>query len=214
MMTLPRDIRLFPLTGVLLLPRGTLPLQVFEPRYLNMVSDALGAGRLIGLVQPAEPLGDPVPGDAPLSAVGCAGRIVGFEEAEHGRFRIRLLGLSRFRLLDTAGHPGGYRVGRVSYEGFGEDRSDDTGTFPGRPGLEGVIKRYCNARGIQTDWQTVREASDEALVTSFSMMCPLDPSEKQALLESEGLDARGRLLASLLELALHSPHGDDTAVRH
>lgn len=213
-MTLPGEIRLFPLTGALLLPRGTLPLQVFEPRYLTMVEDALAAGRLIGMVQPARPESDPVPGDAPLAPVGCVGRIVGFDEIDGGRLRIRLLGLTRFRLLGASDHPGGYRIGRVSYAGFDADGDDTTGRLSVRRDLEDVLRRYCDARGIQADWRTVTAASDDALVTSFAMMCPLDPAEKQALLESDGGDARGRLLASLLEHALHGGSDSGGAVRH
>lgn len=212
-MRLPSDIRLFPLTGVLLLPRGTLPLQVFEPRYLNMVEDALGAGRLIGMVQPVKAHGDPIPADAALADVGCLGKIVNFEETDQGRFRIRLLGLSRFRLLDTVDHPGGFRVGRVNYDDFAVDRADDGGTMADRAALEDVLRRYCESRGIQTDWATVSAASDEALVTSFAMICPLDPQEKQALLECEDLDARSRMLASLMELALLGG-GEPGTVRH
>jgi Lon protease-like protein len=212
-MKLPRDIRLFPLTGALLLPRGTLPLQVFEPRYLTMVEDALGSGRLIGVVQPADAHADPIPGDAVLSDVGCVGRIIGFEETDDGRFRIRLLGLSRFRIEDTTDHPGGFRVARVSYQGFADDLADEPGAIGDREGLEDVVRRYCDARGIDTDWRAIENASDEALVTSFSMMGPFAPQEKQALLECTGVEERARLLATLLELAAHGG-ADETGARH
>ncbi len=199
---LPRELPLFPLCGALLLPHGHLPLNVFEPRYLNMIEDALGTGRLIGMVQPQTPQIDPVPEDAPLYPVGCTGRIVSFEETETGHLFIALRGLCRFQISDELPVENGYRRAQVDYGEYGSDIQEDEGTIRDRPRLIGAVRDFFELKDIEVDWEAIEEAADETLVTSLAMICPLEPREKQALLESPGLTERGELLTSLMEMAL------------
>ena len=197
---LPDTLPLFPLTGVVLLPRGALPLNVFEPRYLRMVDDALKQDRLIGIIQPTE---DPdkvlKPG---LSAVGAAGRIVSFRETDDNRYLVTLTGLCRFRLTDEVASDTPYRIGACDYSSFAGDmaESDQGGDFP-REQLVAALKDYLSNRDMKADWKSVMSAPPEALVNALAMMCPFDPAEKQALLEAPSFDARVTTLMAILEMA-------------
>ena len=197
---LPDTLPLFPLTGVVLLPRGALPLNVFEPRYLRMVDDALKQDRLIGIIQPTE---DPdkvlKPG---LSAVGAAGRIVSFRETDDNRYLVTLTGLCRFRLTGEVASDTPYRIGACDYSSFAGDmaESDQGGDFP-REQLVAALKDYLSNRDMKADWKSVMSAPPEALVNALAMMCPFDPAEKQALLEAPSFDARVTTLMAILEMA-------------
>lgn len=218
---LPAELPIFPLTGVLLLPGATLPLNIFEPRYLNMIEDALGSGRVIGMVQPKStgmesPEGKVVEspdGEPAVYRTGCAGRIISFSETGDGRFAITLLGLCRFRIAEELKLLSGYRRVSPDYSLFYEDLEDDENTVPHRESLLTTVEAYFLANGIDADWSTIEGAADSALVTTLSMLCPFGPSEKQALLECEDTTARGELLGNLMSLSLHGDaahHG----VRH
>jgi uncharacterized protein len=199
---LPDNLPLFPLCGALLLPHGHLPLNIYEPRYLSMVEDALGKGRLIGMVQPCGAYVDPVPDDSPLYPVGCTGRIVSFEETETGHLFIALRGLCRFSIIDELEIHNGYRTAQVDYSAFSADIQEDSGVIQDRPRLIGAVRQFFELKDIEVDWQAIEEAADETLVTSLAMICPLEPREKQALLEAPGLVERSDLLTSLMEMAL------------
>ena len=199
--TLPGTLPLFPLTGVLLLPHGHLPLNIFEPRYLNMTIDALGQGRMIGMVQPRQPQPDPVADSAELYPTGCAGRIISFAETEDGHYLITLLGVSRFRIVAELEPAGGYRRAGAGYGPFARDLGIDAGATD-RPRLLEAVKAFFRVKGLDTDWRALEDAPDDALVTSLSMLCPFEPREKQALLECAGLAERGKLLTELMEMAL------------
>ncbi|NAZ37341.1 LON peptidase substrate-binding domain-containing protein [Rubellimicrobium sp. CFH 75288] len=198
---LPETIAVFPLPGALLLPRARLPLHIFEPRYLAMVEDALKTpARLIGMVQPF----DAPDGQRRLHAVGCAGRLTAFSETEDGRYMITLSGVSRFRILREVEGFTPYRRCEVSWEGFERDR----GPAERDPGLDRapfleLLNRYFQSQGLSTDWDAVREAEDELLVNSLSMLCPFPPEDKQALLEAPTLPTRRETLVTLIEFALH-----------
>jgi len=198
----PGALPLFPLSGALLLPHGHLPLNIFEPRYLSMVEEALGVGRIIGMVQPKAACNDPVPDDAPLYPVGCAGRIISFEETETGHLFIALRGLCRFRVERELPLEKGFRRAEVNYSEFPADLHEDEGYIPDRPRLIAAVRQFFELKDIEVDWQAINEASDETLVTSLAMICPLASREKQALLESSGVSERGELLSSLMEMAL------------
>jgi Lon protease-like protein len=198
--TLPETLPLFPLTGVLLLPHGNLPLCIFEPRYLNLTIDALGRGRMIGMVQPRHAQPDPLADDTELYRTGCAGRIVSFAETEDGRYLITLLGVSRFRILDELEPASGYRRAHAGYEPFAGDLGVAAGATD-RPRLLKAVKGFFRVKGLDADDGALDSAPDEALVTSLSMLCPFDPREKQALLECADLSERGRLLTELMEMA-------------
>jgi Lon protease-like protein len=197
---LPEHLPLFPLSGVVLLPRGALPLNVFEPRYLRMVDDALARDRLIGIIQPTE---DPdkvlKPG---LSAVGAAGRIVSFRETDDNRYLITLSGLCRFRLTGEAESDMPYRIGRCDFSAFAADMAEShaEGDFP-RERLVAALKDYLSNRDMKADWKSVMSAPPEALVNALAMMCPFDPAEKQALLEAPGFHERVSTLMAILEMA-------------
>jgi hypothetical protein len=204
-------IPIFPLTGALLLPRGLLPLNIFEPRYLAMVDDALGSDRLIGMVQPVEGrASERVP---PVYETGCAGRISSFEETDDGRYLITLTGICRFRVGEELPTLRGYRRVKADWDPFRGDPNDCAcGDFD-RPRLLDRLAVFFERQGITANWDAIKEASDERLVTSLAMVCPFEPSEKQALLEAPTLTDRAKLITTLVEMAVLGGEGDDRA-RH
>ena len=209
---LPTILPIFPLTGVLLLPRGRLPLNIFEPRYLAMTRDALAGDRLIGMVQPSDPgaSGD----NPPLYPTGCAGRITSFAETEDERFLITLTGTCRFRIRDELPLLEGYRRVVPEWSGFARDLdSEDEPAFD-RERLMRGLKGYFQQRQISADWGAINSVPGERLVTSVAMVCPFEPSEKQALLEASDLNERARLLTAIVEMALMNRSGDGTGARH
>ena len=197
---LPDTLSVFPLPGALLLPRARLPLHIFEPRYLAMLEDALKTRqRLIGLVQPLASRTD-----APdLHAIGCAGRVTAFSETDDGRYMITLSGISRFRILAEVEGFTPYRRCNVSWSGF----ERDLGSSESDPGFDrnrffGLLGRYFDAEELQTDWDSLKEADDELLINSLSMLCPFEPEDKQALLEAPSLETRRETLVTLIEFAM------------
>lgn len=211
---LPGTLPVFPLPGALLLPHGRLPLNIFEPRYLNMVTDALGHGRMFGMIQPCQEVSHPVPEDVAVYGVGCAGRITAFSETEDGRFLITLTGVCRFRIAEELAPRHGYRRVTADYSHYREDLDDDEGTLPDRERFLHLVEQYFGLKGIEADWKAVRAAHDAALVTSLAMLCPFDVGEKQALLEASGTDNRGEVLATLMEIALRESGIPDSSARH
>ena len=198
---LPSAVPVFPLTGALLLPRGTLPLNIFEPRYLAMVRDAMAAtgaaNRVIGIIQPRSE-GDP----PPLYDVGCIGRIGDYRETGDGRVLIALTGIMRFRVTAELARTTPYRQVMADYHDFRDDRGDpDPLTAMARAGLEDVLRSYLDTQGLSADWDAVKSADDEALVTTLASVCPFDPAEKQALLEAEDLPERAATLTALMTFA-------------
>ena len=206
---LPETLPLFPLPGVLLLPRARLPLHIFEPRYLAMLEDALKTrGRLIGMIQPRETPS----GARRLAAIGCAGRVTSFSETEDGRYMVTLTGVSRFRLL--AEEPEGftpYRRGRIDWAPFARDLGpeEDDPAFD-RPGFLALLGRYLESRHLGTDWGSLKDAPAEPLVNALSMLLPLQPEDKQALLEAPSLVTRRETLVTLINFALRSKGGGAT----
>lgn len=202
---LPDTIPVFPLPGALLLPRARLPLHIFEPRYLTMLDDVLKTpGRLIGMIQPYEGRGDK------LHSIGCAGRLTGFSETEDGRYMVTLTGISRFRVHHEVEGFTPYRRCSVSWDGFGADLGHSE-TDPGldRATFMVLLGRFFEARGLSTDWDSLKEADDELLINSLSMLCPFEPEDKQALLEAPSLPTRRETLVTLLEFALRSGDGGE-----
>lgn len=199
---LPEVIALFPLPGALLLPRARLPLHVFEPRYLAMLDDVLKSNdRLIGVIQPR-----PAPeGQRRLSAIGCAGRITNFTETDDHRYMIVLSGVSRFRLMREVPGFTPYIRAEVGWTEFTRDlgHAEADERFD-RDRFMGILQRYFASRELSTDWETLKEADDEILVNSLSMLCPFDPEDKQALLEAPTLAVRRETLQVLMEFALRS----------
>jgi Lon protease-like protein len=205
---LPDTLPIFPLTGVLLLPRGRLPLNIFEPRYLAMTRDALGGERLIGMVQPSEPQKDNRGGGAvnpPVYPIGCAGRITAFSETDDGRYLLTLTGVSRFRIRDELPLLSGYRRVVAEWQPFARDVDTPTGAEFDRDRFIRGLKGFFTQRQISADWEAIEKAAGEHLINSIAMLCPFAPSEKQALLEAADLDERARLLIALVEMAAVNP---------
>jgi len=206
---LPPEIPIFPLSGALLLPEGRLPLNIFEPRYLAMVQDALGAGRMLGMVQ-----GDPnLPkrgGDSQLYRVGCLGRISSFSETDDGRLLITLTGLIRYRIAEEIEGRRGYRRVRADYAEFAADLEVDAPPPAlDREALVAALRPYFRARGIEANWEAVEGTGDAMLVTTLCMVCPFDVREKQALLEAPDAGERARMLVALMQMDSHgmAPEG-------
>ena len=196
MSDLPDTIPVFPLAGVLLLPRGQLPLNIFEPRYLNMLDDALGRGRYIGIIQPD------IDTDS-LNAVGCLGRISSFSETGDGRMIISLTGVCRFRVEAELPVTTPYRQVQADYLPFKDDLITDVGSFDvDRDKLLNVLERYLAMTEMSMDWDSITAASNETLVNSLSMISPFGPLEKQAMLEAVSLSERNEILIALTEMAL------------
>jgi Lon protease-like protein len=196
---LPDEFAVFPLTGALLLPGGRLPLNIFEPRYLAMVEDALANKRMFGMVQPDKRLarGDTGPG---LYRVGCLGRLTSFSETEDGRFLITLTGLIRFTIVEEVEMQSGYRRVRGAFGGFGADLAHHEPQEFNRDGLLEALRKYFSAAGVEANWEAIATMPDAALITSLCMACPFDPDEKQALLEARDETERARALLALLEI--------------
>ena len=196
-------VPVFPLPGALLLPRGQMPLNIFEPRYLAMVDDALRSGeRLIGMIQP-DPAHAGPPDKPPLYRVGCVGRITQFAETGDGRYLIQLTGVSRFAIAQELEVTTLYRQCRADYAPFADD-------FVARKGEQAVdraavlqaLSAFLDANNLKTDWEGIENAPNEALVNALAMMSPYGPAEKQALLEAPDLKTRAEILVAVTEIEL------------
>ena len=191
---------MFPLQGALLLPGARLPLNIFEPRYLSMIDDALADHRTIGMIQPKEPERT-VPDDhPPLHDLGCAGRIVSFEETGDGRYLISLRGLCRFDVAEELALRNGYRRVRPAYDAWSGDFSPPKSVEIDRKKLATALKAYLAARQLGADWDTIEKTSTGELISIVAMVCPFSPLEKQALLQSRTVTERAELIVSILTM--------------
>ncbi len=203
--SLPQKIPLLPLNGVVLMPFGHLPLNIFEPRYVNMIDDVIGNLRVIGMIQPRAPEPDPVADNAPLYDVGTAGRIIQFQDTGDGRYLITLEGLARFRIMhEIDPDPArGYRTADIDFNAYQTDLSPSkTGDAPEHGRILELMREYFTGKDINTDWDAVSDAPYEALISSLTMTCPFAPEEKQALLQCRSHEDRARMLISLFEINL------------
>src|SRR4051794_16572428 len=200
---LPEVIPVFPLPGALLLPRGQMPLNIFEPRYLAMVDDSMRDGhRLIGMIQP-DPSHSGSEDNPTLFKVGCVGRITQLAESGDGRYLMQLTGVARFRVEEELKVATAYRQCRVSYQPFADD-------FIARKGEDEVdreavleaLTAFLKANNMKTDWEGVESAPNEALVNALAMMSPYGVAEKQALLEAPDLKSRAEILIAVTEMDL------------
>lgn len=203
---LPQVIPVFPLPGLILLARGQLPLNVFEPRYLNMVDDAMAGDRMIGLIQPVGPTVE----QPPLSRVGCAGRITSFAETSDGRYLITLTGVCRFDVAAEMQVRPPYRQVRADFAPYEADLRAPvpSDAFDRAPFLS-ALAPYLSARGLDIDWDTARAAPQEALINSLAMALPFEPAEKQALLEALTLEDREAALTALLRIEAAAPDDEE-----
>jgi Lon protease-like protein len=208
---LPALLPIFPLTGVLLLPRGRLPLNIFEPRYLAMTQHALGHGRLIGMIQPQEGRGDS--GDPPLYRIGCAGRIVEFGETEDGRYLLTLKGVARFDVANELARAEPFRLVEPDWRRWRGDLDEDEAGVD-RDHLVAALRPFLERQGIGADSDVLTSAPLEHLINSLAMACPFSPREKQALLEAERTAERARILTALVEMSVASTVPSGTASRN
>lgn len=208
---LPGTLPIFPLAGAMLLPRGVLPLNIFEPRYVSMVDAALRSGdRLIGMIQP-QSIGAADAGSNPaIHDIGCAGRITGFNETDDGRILMTLTGICRFKVTQELDAMTPFRQVKADYAPFAIDLEAGSGELDvSRTALLDVVRRYLDANNLQADWDAIEQSSNEALVNSLSMISPFGPQEKQAMLEADSLEQRNQILIALAEMALAQTQTDD-----
>ena len=203
---LPAQIPVFPLRGAIALPRSTLPLNVFEPRYLAMVEDVLKGDRIIGIIQPVGEggtTGSPTDRAAPLQSVGCATRLFAFQEQQDGRVLITLAGVCRFDVVGEAATGTPYRTLAASYDRFADDLGAAAGSdkVP-RAQLLSVLRRFLDARSLNADWDAIEKSENEDLVNGLAIAGPFAPPEKQALLEATTLAERADALIALAEMDL------------
>ena len=198
---LPVRVRLFPLTGAILLPRAVMPLNIFEPRYLEMVRDAMASDQMIALVQPRDE------GEPPtLYDIGAVGRITQYSETGDGRFLIALTGMARFRMVTELSATTSYRQAEVDYSPYAADWGPaDPLAATARADLESTLKTYLEAQGLSADWEAVKSADDESLVNTLSVVCPFTSAERQALLQAHTLPDRASTLATLMAFAQGAP---------
>jgi hypothetical protein len=203
---IPAIIPVFPLSSALLLPGGRMPLNIFEPRYVRMVDEALGGNRLIGMIQPALDGALREDGEPKLCEVGCLGRLTSFAETSDGRYLISLSGICRFRIVEELSVRTPFRQCKVMP--FAADLSEEPGANVDRTGLLKVFRQYLEANDLQADWESVSRADNATLVNTLSMMAPYGPAEKQALLEAADLKARADALIAMTEMALAQDRDD------
>ncbi len=209
----PEIVPIFPLPGVLLLPRTLLPLHIFEPRYRNMTRDAIAGEQTIAMVQPSGAPGDDAD-NPPVFPIGCLGRIAKAERADDGRYMLMLVGVSRFRIVRELPLHEGYRRVIADYEAYRGDLYEDRTGGIDRAGLLAALRTYLNVKGLTADWDSVEDARDEALVTALAMMCPFTPSEKQALLECADVAERAHAMITLFRMSGFVANDDAPVVRH
>ena len=212
---LPETIPVFPLAGALLLPRGQMPLNIFEQRYLAMVDDAFRDGhRLIGMIQPHA--AHPGPESKPnLYKVGCVGRLTQIAESGDGRYLIQLTGIARFRVEQEMSVMTLYRQCRVDYAPFVDDFTPRKGEDAvDRKALLQALTNFLKANNLKADWEGIEKAPNEALVNALAMMSPFGSPEKQALLEAPDLKTRADVLVAVTEMELaKSTSGGETPLQ-
>jgi Lon protease-like protein len=208
---LPQTIPIFPLPGVLLLPGGKLPLNVFEPRYLAMARAALAGHRLIGMIQPRDP--DAGGTQPEVQKVGCAGRIVSFAETDDNRYLITLAGLCRFTIMGELPILDGYRRVVADWSGYATDLEPAAPSVD-RMRLIGALRAFFADQPVRIDWQAIEQTADDRLIVSLAMICPFEAAEKQILLEAPSPSERARVMIALLETAALTRDEGSAQVRH
>ena len=202
---LPETLPVFPLTGAVILPRGELPLNIFEPRYVAMIDDAISGKRLIGMIQPKQDMG----GTAGLFRVGCVGRITRFAETGDGRYLITLTGVARFDIGKEIPGDSPYRRFSVDYSRFTADLNPGEGERSvDRDGMVSMLRSFAHSSNLEIDWGSIDAAPTETLVDALAMMCPFGANEKQALIEAIDLKTRAETLIALAKIDMAG--GDKT----
>lgn len=203
---LPATVPVFPLSAALLLPGGRMPLNIFEPRYLQMIDEAMAGGRLIGMIQPALDGALRADGEPALCQVGCLGRVTSLSETGDGRYLISLHGVCRFRVVEEVAARTPFRQCRIVP--FAADLDERGAEEVDRPALLRAFRAYLEANGLDADWEGVSRAENATLVNALSMMAPYGPAEKQALLEAPDLRTRAETLIAITEMAMARDRDD------
>ena len=208
---LPTVIPVFPLPGALLLPRGQMPLNIFEPRYMAMIDDAVRTHRIVGMVQPD---GGEARNGPTLHGLGCAGKITSFAETGDGRYLITLTGVARYHIAEELTVMTPYRQCRVDFSSYASDLQvrDEQGDVD-RAGLLRTLRSFADAHNLSIDWEGVDDAPNDVLVNALSMMSPFGPREKQALLEAADLKTRADVLIAIAEIELARGGGDPSTLQ-
>jgi uncharacterized protein len=213
---LPEIIPVFPLTGSLLLPGNLLPLNIFEPRYRNMVADALDGDQLIGMVQPVTPRQDnwvasaegPDPDNPEIYRIGCLGRIEEHEPQDDGRYLIVLRGVSRFRIREELPRPRGYRRVLVEYAEFQRD-FDELNVFLNPSQMMRALRAFGEKHDLELDYDLLASVPGISLLNGLSVALPFRPAEKQALLEAADPAVREELLLTLMGMGIEPLSTDE-----
>jgi len=205
---LPSEFAVFPLPGVLLLPRGRLPLNIFEPRYVAMVEDCFSNGRMFAMIQPDPALPEFQNGPS-LYRVGCLGRLSSFSETEYGRFLITLTGLARFSIASEIDMHRGYRRVIGDFSRYRDDLNEPDDMPIAREPMLDALRGYFAQRQVEPNWEAINRLPDESLVVTLSMVCPFEPIEKQALLEAQSEADRADTLLALLRMGAAEAGGSE-----
>ncbi len=209
---LPNELPIFPLSGAVVLPGVQLPLNIFEPRYLNMVDAALAAHHLIGMVQPS---GDADADERPaIHSIGCAGRVTSYSETNDGRIVMVLTGLCRFRVAAELPEVDGYRRIHPDWSHFREDYADEGSDIQDRERFLGSLRAFCDRRSVEVPWEDISKMADLDLVNLLCAHLPLDADDKQALLETDGIEARADLMRGLMDMSVFSSTPNPGEHRH
>jgi len=198
---LPSIIPIFPLNKCVLLPKAILPLNIFEPRYVEMIDDAMKKNKYIGIIQPS--INRKKKSDTEL--VGCLGKISTYVENDDGTLIIKLTGVCRFNILEEIDNKVSYREMKVTYDAFNDDLAVDENTITiDREKLLNVISDYLNVNDLTTDWSVITDTDTEILINAFAMLSPFSATEKQALLEASNIENRSEILIALSEISIAS----------
>ncbi len=202
---LPATLPVFPLRSAFLLPTGQLPLNIFEPRYLQMVDDALKGSRMIGMIQPADDADVPS-----LVKTGCAGKIIEFSQTSDGRYLITLAGAFRFNIMQEMDTPKPYRMVQADWGPYANDQKAHRWLDLNRDHLKDLLRQYFSNEGMDCDWSAVDDSPDGKLITCLSMVCPFEAKDRQALLEAPCCKTRAALFMGMLEMAVKTQGLDKT----
>ena len=202
---LPNELPVFPLEGALLLPGGTLPLNIFEPRYLTMIDHALGQSRCIGMIQPNSKPDQTILDDSntPLYKIGCLGRITSFMETDDGRYLISLQGLVRYNVANEISSDFGYRRVIPDYTPYRPDLENTESEDLDRDRLLSCLRSYFDVNNIDADWKAIEHTNNHRLVNTLAMICPFSSAEKQAILEASTLVQRADIMETIMDMAVH-----------
>ena len=211
---LPKTIPIFPLSGALLLPDGRLPLNIFEPRYISMIDAILAGKRFLGMVQPRVSSSQSGGDISPVYDIGCLGRLSTFSQLDDGRYSIILSGFSRFKIVEEITTLDPWRSVVVDYSPFAEDlKRNKEIQFVREPFIE-ALQAYFATYSISGSWEAIEKADEATLIASVAMAVPLSPQEKQAILECVSIVDQGKILQSMMEMAVYEINGNETDVTH